>query len=111
MQTEPTFTPTGRESIERWRSEILERVFGYMFWLLAAILLLESLGSLGTGDWHALPALAIGTLLQGAAAFARRVSLRARAGIFVAAPVFGLATSCNCWGCCRPPWLTTSTTC
>jgi len=73
-----------------WRVEVLPKVFTYMFGLLAAIWLVEAALSLRSGQWHALPALGLAVVLQGIAAFARRLTARARAAVFTAAALLGL---------------------
>lgn len=102
-------TPTGPEAVTRWRVHVRERVFVYMFVLVLAILLLETMDSLRTGEWHALPALSLAVFLQGVAAFARPLSPRTRAGVFAAASCTGLATgppvlgySCRARSCSPP---------
>ncbi|HTS15157.1 MAG TPA: ATP-binding protein, partial [Candidatus Sulfotelmatobacter sp.] len=73
-----------------WRLEVLQKVFTYMFGLMATIFLVEAALSLRSGQWHALPALGLAVVLQGLAAFARALGVRARASIFTAAAGLGL---------------------
>lgn len=95
-------TPTGPEAVRRWRLHVLERVFIYMFVLVLAILLIESMDSLRTGEWHGLPGLTVAVVLQGVAAFARPLSPRTRAGIFGVASWIGLATTLPVLGYALP---------
>jgi signal transduction histidine kinase len=85
--------PTGADVVAGWRLEVLQRAFTSMFALLAAILLVESGLSLRSGQWHALPALALAVAFQAIAAFARSASVGARAVAFVAAACVGLGMS------------------
>jgi len=82
--------PTGPEALVAWRLDVLQKVFTYMFAFLAALLLIEAAISLHTGQWHALPALAIAVLLQGIAAFARAWGIHARGAVFTVAACVGL---------------------
>jgi signal transduction histidine kinase/ActR/RegA family two-component response regulator len=90
MAEEWSSGPTGPETVAAWRVEVLERVFRYMFYLLAVLLAVEALLSIESGQWHALPALSVAVLLQGLAAFASGFAVRARAFIFTAAACVGL---------------------
>jgi signal transduction histidine kinase/CheY-like chemotaxis protein len=93
IRAEPNPSPTGAEAVAEWRREVLHKVFRYMFFLLATILLVEAGLSLRSGQWHALPALALAVLFQGIAAFARRASVRTRALAFVGAALLGVGTT------------------
>ena len=94
--------PTGPETLAQWRSEVLQRVFSYMFFLLLAVLLFETLLSLQSGQWHAVPQLSVSVLLQALAAFGRRWRDGVRAGIFAAAAWFGMGTSLPILGFALP---------
>jgi signal transduction histidine kinase len=102
MTDSPGFTPTRLETVAAWRVQLLERVFRYMFFLTASILLVESAVSLRSGQWHALRSLAAGTILQGVAAFARRLSPLQRAGVFTAACWLGVGTTMPTLGFALP---------
>src|SRR5690349_7901215 len=102
MATDHSGAPTRLETVAAWRVQLLDRVFVYMFYLVAGILALETLASLRSGQWHALPSLAIGVVLQGIAAFARRWSPRVRAGIFTAASWLGMGTAMPTLGFALP---------
>jgi len=94
--------PTEAEAVAAWRREVLQKVFAYMFFLLAAILTAEVGLSLHSGQWHALPSLAMALLLQGVAAFAKFLSVRARARVFTAAACIGVAFSLPTLGFALP---------
>jgi signal transduction histidine kinase len=79
--------------VATWRVEVLERVFRYMFFLLATVLLAETLLSLASGQWHAIPSLSLAVLLQGLAAFATTFRVRTRATIFTIAACVGMGFS------------------
>jgi signal transduction histidine kinase len=93
MTTEQSGAPTRLETVAAWRVQLLDRVFTYMFALLAVLLALESLASLRSGQWHGLGSLAGAVVLQGLAAFARGLGPRLRAGIFTAAAWLGMGTA------------------
>jgi signal transduction histidine kinase len=93
MTTDQSGAPTRLETVAAWRVQLLNRVFTYMFALLAAILALETVASLQTGQWHALPSLAAGVGLHGIAAFARSLSPRVRSGFFTAAAWLAMGTA------------------
>lgn len=82
--------PTGPEAVAEWRFEVLQKVFTHMFLLLAVLLLVETGVSTQTGEWHALPALGLGVVLQAIAAFARTLSIRVRGSIFALAACAGV---------------------
>lgn len=102
MSAESGLAPTGAEAVAEWRRQVLEKVFVYMFWLLSAILLVEAALSLKSGDWHGLPGLAVGVLLQGVAAFARGLGLRARAIVFTIAAWLGVGLTLPVLGFALP---------
>jgi signal transduction histidine kinase len=93
MTSDQSGAPTRLETVAAWRVQLLDRVFTYMFALLAGLLALESLASLRSGQWHALPSLAFGVALQGVAAFARSWSPRLRSVIFTAAAWLAMGTT------------------
>jgi signal transduction histidine kinase len=93
MTIDQSGAPTRLETVSAWRVELLDRVFTYVFCLLAAILALETIISLRSGQWHALSSLAGAVGLHGLAAFARRLGPRLRSGLFTAAAWLGMGTA------------------
>jgi signal transduction histidine kinase/CheY-like chemotaxis protein len=107
----PVASLAGPEAIAAWRLEVLQKVFIYMFALMVSILLFETVLGLRYGHWDAIPALAIVVLSNGVAAFARGLSVRARATIFTLGPATGLVMALPVLGFALPvPFLTTELT-
>jgi len=92
-RAESSPAPTGANAVAEWRLQVLQAVFVFMAVLLAGILVVETGLSLRSGQWHALPALALAVFCQGVAALARRASVRFRSLAFLIAAWVGVGTS------------------
>jgi len=103
--------PADQTLVERWRLQVLDRVFLHMFLLIGFIWLVLVAESLITGQSRPIGPLGLATALQALAAFVKSWSTRWRAGAFVAAACVGLGTSLPALGLRMPnPFVVAGTT-